>query len=666
MKLILLILEICLAAVIFSCKESLVKTNTSWLYDGSKEVLSNDTILFERGKRYFLSLDMTDKFYENIYIGAYGDTLLSKPILDGSIFHFDFDSAGWKDYEVIKGVKFYKKLTGGLDIVENVYADNDMLTLAREPDADEDIVTGQKNSFKGFFKIDSVDAASPKQKFYDHNNIKDWGKDAEVVSRTQNWSYEVRRMIRTNSGLETADPFQDPLRKDWGYFIQRSYEALDSTGEWYYDQENKILYFSPLMPKCTIYISGGKNENNAGIELKGGKNITIEGMRFVNFKFGISAEGVENLVIKNCDIENCIYGIFNKDDNLKNGRIEGNNIRNMRSFGIKLSGDSTIIKKNFIENIGMTLGAESRGYNNLCGIDLRGKDNVISDNTITNTGYAGIRFFGSGGCRVSGNRIENAVMLLSDGGGIYTWRYIEGDRNKLIRGNTVLKVYGNADGTTSRYDHSAGIYLDEMSLNFLVDSNYVAGSGGGIYLQNSRSDTVMFNKTEKNKAYEFQISHGGTILNGGKLNPDNDPDFDPDKLDPIPNDYVWDREKGLLYYKNKAKGVVYVKPGNNLVKDNEFIPSQAKNEYTVHFKTWQNLTDDLIFKLTGNDDFFYNNIPDSLVKDASLFLQGSNVRDGYSGKDFDVVKNNIDRSKFGFLRKLYIWIGRGTKNPVEK
>jgi parallel beta-helix repeat protein len=629
-------------------------------------ISSGDTILFERGKRYFLSLDMTDKFYENIYIASYGDSLLPKPVLDGSVYNFDFDADSWSDFEVIKGVKFFRKSIPGLKLVENVYADNDMLTLAREPDADEEKVSGQKNSFKGYFKIDSVDVKEPKSRYFDFSNMTDWGEGAEIVTKTQQWSYEVREFANSGNEFVLKDRLQDPFRKDWGYFVQRSYEALDREGEWYYDKRQGILYFSPLKDKCTIYISSNRHEKNAGVKIRGGKNITIEGIRFVNYKFGLSVEGTETLLIKDNEIENCIYGIFSKEDYLKNCIIKSNRIIDMRSFGIKLFGDSTIVDKNTIENIGMTLGAESRGYNNLCGIDIRGKDNVISNNSVSNTGYAGIRFFGSGGCRVINNRLDRTVQVMADGGAIYTWHYIEGDKNKIIRGNRITNAFGNADGTMGKYFHSNGIYLDEMSLNFRVDSNHVSDCGGGIYIHNSRSDTVMFNRTENNNISEFHINHGGTILNGGKLNPDNDPDFDPDKLDPIPNDYVWDREIGLLYYKNKTKGVVYVNPGNNLVKDNEFIPSQAKNEYTVHFKTWQNLTDDLIFKLTGNDDFFYNNIPDSLVKDASIFLQGSNVRDGYFGKDFDIVKNNIDRSKFGFLKEIYIWIGRGPKNPVEK
>jgi parallel beta-helix repeat protein len=633
------------------------------LYSSSNAIVKGDSILFKRGERYFTSIDLKDRIAGCKYVGSYGDTLLAKPVIDGSVYHFEFDSAKWTDFHIIGNVRFYKMRIAGISAPVNVYSDSEMLTLAREPDADEEIVKGQKNSFKGYFKIDSVDVKDPKGGFFDFTNSQDWGEGAEVVTKTQHWSYEVREFYRDGTGYRLKEKLQDPFKKDFGYFVQKSFKALDRQGEWYYDKKEGVLYFSPVTDKCVVYV---QSAGSIGLDAGGKKNILIENIEFANSHFGLVLEGSENVIIRNCTVSNTVYAIFNKDKAAASCVIENSHIKNARSFGIKLSADSTVINGNRIENVGMTLGAESKGYNNLCGIDLRGRDNRISDNHISNTGYAGIRFFGSGGCTVTGNTVENTVQLLADGGGIYTWHYMEGRKNKLIRGNTVKNAYGNADGTLGKYYHSNGIYLDELSLHFKVDSNYISDCGAGIYLQNSRSDTVMFNRTERNNISELHINHGGTILNGGKLNPSNDPDFHPDKLDSIPKGYVWDKEEGLLYYENKRNGVVFVEMGNNLVKDNIFIPDPGKNAYSFQFKTWRHLTDDIVKELTGNDNFFYNNIPDSLVKTTALFLQASNVRDGYAGKDFDVVKNLINKEKFSFLRKLYIWMGRGTKTPVEK
>ena len=634
---------------------------------GSDPLIKGDSLLFLRGHRYFVNIDLTADSLSGIrYIGAYGDTLLPNPILDGSIYRFDFNASEWDDFEVINGVKFYKKIVEGLEQVENVYADEDMLTLARKPNLHDELVTGQKNSFKGYFKIDSVDVKEPRTVFFDRDNLVSWA-GGEIVTKTQLWSYEVRTVESSSNGrLVLSERLQDPFRKDWGYFVQRHKNALDSEGEWYYDERSGVLYFSPLKDKCMIYISSNRNNKNAGIEIQGGKDITIQDLRFVNYKFGILAEGTKSLRILDNEFENCIYGVINKSDYLENCIVEGNSIINMRSFGIKVLGNNTLIKGNTIENTGMTLGAESRGYNNLCAIDIRGYNNSIINNYINNTGYSGIRFFGTGPCLVYGNRVENTMQIMSDGGALYTWRYMDGNSRKIIRKNTVLNAFGNAGGTTGNNYHARGIYLDELSLHFRVDSNYVSESGDGIYLQNSRSDTVVFNRTENNKISEFHINHGGTILNGGKLNPENDPGFDPELLDNIPEGYVWNEEEQILYYKNWRRGVVYVRPGNNLVRDNVFIPSNDRNAYSFRFRTWQHLTDETIEILTGNDDFFYNNIPDSLVKNAALFLQASNVRDmNHKGKDFTVVENRFTKSKFDYLRRIYIWIGRGVKNNTE-
>lgn len=622
-----------------------------------------DSILFKRGERFFLASELVKSSQNNIYFGAYGDSLLPKPVLDGSVFHFDFDSNAWNDHITIKGVRFYKKKIAGLKQVENVYEDDTALTLCREPDENETVISGQKNSFTGFYKIDSVDVKNEKKIFFDHANRTDW-TGAEVVTKTRQWTYERRKVSNHKNRFETDENTSYSIQKGWGYFVQRHFSALDTKGEWFYSEDEEILYFSPNRNKCTAYISSGREEENSGFDLSYKKNLSFENISFVNFKHGIKIEHSQNIEINKCDFSLCTYGIINKVSYLDNIKVVDCSFLNMHSYGIRLLANNSIIKGNNIENVGLTLGSESKGYDNLDGIESFGANNIIKNNVIKNVGYCAIRIYNCPGTRVIGNKIENTNLMVADGGAIYSYHSMEG--NKLIRGNRVINAYGNVNGTTGDKDHASGIYLDELSLHFRIDSNYVSNCGDGIYIQNSRSDTVMYNFTENNRKTELHINHAGSILNGGRLNLNNDPGFDPDSLTFVPEGYVWDKKERLLYYKEKRNGVVYVEPGNNLVDKNIFIPD--KNKYTFGFRTWRHIDDDTVFRLTGNSDFFRRNVPDSLLKNASFQVIGGNVKDFYqNGKNFNNLKSTFDKTSYDYLKSPpLIYIGRGAKYQVEK
>ncbi|HXK50672.1 MAG TPA: right-handed parallel beta-helix repeat-containing protein [Clostridiales bacterium] len=631
----------------------------------SKCLAKGDSILFKRGQIYYTHINLFIDSPDDLYFGAYGDTLLPKPVLDGCICHFDFDAQSWSDYEDIGGVRFYKKYVKGLKDAENVYADGKSLILAREPDQNETVITGQRNPFTGFFKIDSVDTGEPRKVFYDFRNQIDW-TGAEIITRTQQWSYEIRKIKNCSEDrFELEESMREPLKKNWGYFLQRHYSALDSEGEWFFDEVNRILYFAPLNDLCVIYISGNADDNNSGFDLRRKNRIRIENIAFENYKHGILLEHAKDISVTGCEFTNCVYGVINKRTYLEKITVENCTFTNMKSYGIRLIANNSLINKNVIDSVGLSMGSESREMINLNGIEVYGSGSIISGNIVRNIGYCGIRIYNCPEAKVTDNIIENTGLVMSDCGGIYTWHAMEG--NKLINRNTIKNVLGNMSGTDQAPDNSFGIYLDELSLHFRVDSNYVTGAGNGIYLQNSRSDTIRFNYTEKNRKGEFHINHGGNILNGGRLNPENDPEFDPDRLDSIPKDYVWDREEGLLYHKEKHTGVVYVKPGNNFIGNNIFIPDTVKNSYSIQFRTWQNIDKGTIERLTGNSNFFYNNIPDRLVAKTGLYIQGSNVKDYYfNGKEFDVVKYKIGPEDFSFLRQFLTWTGRGNKPVIEK
>jgi len=625
---------------------------------------SGDSILFKCGERFYSSIDQTGKHSGIVYFGSYGDTLSGKPVLDGSRCSFYFNAEDWKNFEIMNGSRIFKKYLPDLTEPVNVFSGRQRLVPAREPDPDDEIVSGRKNSFKGFFMIDSVDNAEPHKVFFDKNNISDWS-GAEIVLKTRLWQYEVRNVRSCDGRFEMAEPCVNNITKNWGYFIQRHIRALDRKGEWFFDGETHILYFLPYSDNCRMSVTGSDEESGYGLSIKNKNNITIEDLRFENYKYGILLEKAEDIHIKNNEFENCLFGITNLKTYLDGCLIERNIIKNMSSYGIRIIGNDIVVRDNNIDSVGIFLGERNRGYINLVGIEIYGKENSVIGNSVSNTGYCGIRFFGSGSVSVEDNRFENNMLMMADGGAIYTWHYLEGVHNKIIRKNRVINAYGNADGTTGSYFGSNGIYLDELSLHFRVDSNSVENCGGGIYIQNSRSDTIVNNYVIGSNNSCLHINHAGSILNGGRLNSSNDPDFDPDTLSCITEPYIWDKNEKLLYYKNKRTGTVYIKPGNNLITENNFIPSEDK--YTFIFRTWQHIDNSMLELLTGVKDFFRENVTSDNLINTSIEIIGGNVKDHYDqGNYYDNIQNSFDKTVYTYLKNIHIYIGHGNKYVIEK
>ena len=71
--------------------------------------------------------------------------------------------------------------------------------------------------------------------------------------------------------------------------------------------------------------------------------------------------------------------------------------------------------------------------------------------------------------------------------------------------------------------------------------------------------------------------------------------------------------------------------------------------------------------MTGCEDFFKSNVPERAMTAASVYIIGGNVKDmSKKGKNFDNIKNTFDKTKFSFLRKIFIFIGRGQKPDIKQ
>ncbi|NOR45248.1 MAG: hypothetical protein GQ534_06630, partial [Candidatus Delongbacteria bacterium] len=262
----------------------------------------------------------------------------------------------------------------------------------------------------------------------------------------------------------------------------------------------------------------------------------------------------------------------------------------------------------------------------------------------------------------------------------------------LIDNNDVKDCEGNKTGYTSDGEYGAnGIYLDHLSCNLTINNNKIYNCGVGIYMQNSRNNTITSNTCSGNFEYQLFINHGGTILSGGYDNPTNDLDYTPlgytgspqtkiisydhDDDPGTPDEtikYYWasDPDSSVVYYYNDKGTKLYVylnEEGSNNISSNDFIP-YAGELATVNFTTWRKVDENTIFDLTSNsnfiDEFGSNKI------NASVVLEYTDVYDkgviDYVGKGFlphDIDENNLFRGlkkfkikrMFGTGKKFYKW-----------
>jgi len=588
---------------------------------------SYDKISFKKGERFFGQINLNDSVSNKLTFGSYGTG--EKPIIDGSFEHFWFNKNDISTYDssyTLGSTTFYTKYISNIDSIIVLYADETEQVQARYPNLNEG------DSCDGFNRIDAVDASYPNLKFTDNSNSSNW-VGGDVVTKTQNWRCEIRKIVSGGSNFELKDTTSWDLRTNWGYFIQNHISALDVEKEWYFDRSNNTLHFSPEQDSCYIYPVTNLI-SSSGFVLKSKEDIKIENLSFRNHFSGILFKDPpsgtytsNNITINDNTITNSIYGIrsYFNTHYVNNSVISNNYIHDIVSRGIIIS------KANNCELINDTLSCIGLTYSydqgiSLNGIELYGDSlNVIQNNYISDVGYCGIKFSG-GNCLIDNNNITNAMTRLGDGGAIYSWHNLVDSTttisNNIINGSLGCNA-GTPYGATSY--HACGIYLDELSLNNYVSANDITNCGTGIYIQNSRSNIITLNDSYGNFNSQFTMNHGTSILNGGSHNPNNTISFDPSTGFSSYWNNSWKTLHSTSVTSSKSN-IVYVQLGDNHIFENNFTPDNSS--YTMLFRTWQEVNDSTLFDLTSNSDPVSDNLADGYTSnDAIVLISYSDVND---------------------------------------
>ena len=649
-------------------------------------IVSEDSICFKKGDRFYGEIDLTGTAPDSLTFSSYGSGSV-KPIIDGSELSFDFDTGDIKTYDGMYtngGTTYYYKDIALSNII-SLYIDENEMILAREPDESD-------NDGARCFYVDSTGTTSS---FYDNNTEISLSAEDSIVIRTCSWLWESASITSVSGSLINISPSTEfQIKKGWGYFALNKISYLDEEEEWYYDYQNERLYFCPPDSSCTVYCVNDrngfdiKNKYVSGTGWYDKENLIIDSLRFEHCFTGInfiatSTDTLDYITIQNCEFTDLIIGIDfyqYKASLLQDSDIDNNYFSDLQSYAITGTGNDVDIKNNIIKNIGLhnfgTTRLIDNKLNNLNAILCTGDGISICDNdTIKNIGFNGIYLLQKGNVTVDNNGIYDTCLVLTDGGGIYMWHNISG--NKVIKNNEIKNCVGESkNGVPSAGTHSYGIYLDELSLNCKIDNNDVYDCGVGIRIQNSRKDTITNNTCSGNKLSQFYIRNiNGNILNGGNLNNGCDIDWYPNFSSytdlPASSPYTEDeyyKDEEVIWYAISSTEIkpVYVNPDDFVIEGNSFSSNTADSTFAIHIATWRDVNDSTLIHIADNDSLIIGNISD--IINAKVLIESANVNDEINDSLYFVGTVSLDSLTFfkGYdsLKEFRLEIKTGNRNDL--
>lgn len=451
-----------------------------------------DAVLFKRGEIFAGSITVKKSGIagEQIIISAYGSG--TKPVINGFSNLLNWNSTG-------NGVWECDFQTSGR--VNMVTLNGVVQAMGRYPnftDPEKGYLTCDTHS--GLTSITDNELTG----------TTNW-TGAELVIRKVDWVLD-RGQITAHSGttLSYVSPTGHQPTDGYGYFIQNSPKTLDKYGEWYYDDARKkmLMYFGTLNPNLHDVKGGAKDTlviiNNYSYLIF--DNLYFQGADEVAF-------GVKNasyLMIQNSEFNNTgLDAIY--VENTPYLSVVNNTINHSNNSGIRIypGCHHALIKNNYIKNSGLLPGMGRSNNQQHDGIFAEsGPLNIIESNRIDSSGYCGITFTGDSTI-IRNNFINTFCLTVNDGGGIYTWGGFDKVARKVMN-NIILNGIGAPEGT---HDHVAGgavgIYTDDRSASIEITGNTVAYcSRSGIFLHNSHEIALTSNTVFNNEA-QLNIVHDG-------------------------------------------------------------------------------------------------------------------------------------------------------------
>lgn len=308
---------------------------------------------------------------------------------------------------------------------------------------------------------------------------------ATLLFKPYEWAVEARRITGYTNGSLTLAASNNPnydgyaLQGHVPFYVEGKLWMLDEPGEWV-QHDGRLYAWTPdgNSPQGRAWAAPDLPAINAA----NSSSVRIEGIAIHGAADGIHAPDAGRLQVRNVDIANASgNGIMNSGGNML--EVDGGSIRNVRhdAIAVKWGGGGERIRNVRIDRAG-SIGMPANAH---AAINLTaGSGAQVSGNSVSNSGYIGIRTFRDS--VVSGNVVDGACLVLTDCGGIFNSARDGLPLNARIEGNTVSRV-----GVDQRL--AWGIYLGDGANGLEVSNNTVSGSGNGMLLYDGHDVVVRGN-----------------------------------------------------------------------------------------------------------------------------------------------------------------------------
>jgi len=321
---------------------------------------------------------------------------------------------------------------------------------------------------------------------------------------------------------------------DQRYYVENTFGALDSPGEWFLDRLTGTLYYWPLagedMTKAEVVapvlteLLRFDGDADAGLFVE---HVHVKGLSLqhadwtlsdkgygdpqaaVSVPAVVSAKGARHCSLEQCEVAHVgTYGIW-FSRGCKHNRIVQNHVHDLGAGGVRI-GEAQMAREDVAEsshNLISNNYLHDGGHVYAAGVGIwvaQSSHNVISHNEIHSFDYSGMSIgwnWNEAPNRTHHNLVEHNHVhhvvrgMLSDGAGIYT---LGTQTGAIIRNNIFHDVFPYMGKPTMAW----GIYHDQGSNGILDENNIVYNTvTGGIMNTGMRKNVI------RNNIFAFSAWH---------------------------------------------------------------------------------------------------------------------------------------------------------------
>ncbi len=328
------------------------------------------------------------------------------------------------------------------------------------------------------------------------------------IAPGEGWVMQTGTVISSAPGQLTyayrqMSDFEVPRGGD-PYFLTGKFKALDGRSEWYREDDGSLYLTTPRGDDPSAHLVEAKRRLFA-FELGNRANITIDGLNIFGATVNTNA-GSDYVHLNHLDVQypsqfSILETGWSRPDESgvylfgDGSIIENSTVSYSAGHGIVLSGNHSTVRNSVVHDTGYAAANEA-------GIQTRGADNLITRNTVYNSGRSGIKIARATRVKVLNNVVHDSMLQTTDGGAIYTYG-TDGEGSEIAY-NLVYNVRTGGFG-------GGGVYLDNYSSNYLVHHNVVWNVNHALKLNPPSTGNEIYNNTLSGTLSSVETSLGGAM-----------------------------------------------------------------------------------------------------------------------------------------------------------